>query len=124
MARPAGVFGKAPTSFSTRSANCLVLCFSSASFIAEEDLEPALQIANQKSKMTDLRFAMRQLLKSPGFTAVAVFTLALGIGANTAMFSALNTILLRPLPYRNPEEIVWVFANSRRYERLPPNWAN
>src|SRR5437762_13830422 len=61
--------------------------------------------------MNDLKFAFRQLLKNPGFTAVAVLTLALGIGANTAIFSFVNTILLRPLPFMEPERLVMVYTS-------------
>src|SRR5437660_3830122 len=64
--------------------------------------------------MNDLRYAFRQLLKNPGFTAVAVLTLALGIGANTAIFSAVNALILQPLPYKDPGRLAQVFWQNEK----------
>src|SRR3954470_10208529 len=63
--------------------------------------------------MTDLRFALRQLRKTPGFTLIALFTLALGIGLNTAIFSLINDLFLRGLPFREPSRILHVFSHFR-----------
>src|SRR4051812_43996580 len=63
--------------------------------------------------MTDLRFALRQLFKSPGFTALALITLALGIGLNTAIFSLINDLFLRGLPFREPTRVLHVFSHAQ-----------
>src|SRR6267143_4624539 len=71
--------------------------------------------------LNDLRFAFRLLLKNPAFTAIAIVTIALAIGANTAVLSLVNALLIRPLPYKNPQHLVLIweqFANQG-LDRIP-----
>src|ERR1044072_3787591 len=76
------------------------------------------------SLINDLHYGVRMLLKHPGVTAIAVITLALGIGANTAIFSVVNAVLLNPLPYKDPERVVALWDNVPAHGRWRASPAN
>src|SRR6266481_4606914 len=74
--------------------------------------------------LEDVRFAFRQLVKNPSFTLIAIFALTLGIGANTAIFSVVNAVLLRPLPYPDPDKLIVVRERSNMFERGAVGYIN
>src|SRR5277367_1066706 len=74
--------------------------------------------------LQDLRYGLRMLAKSPSFTAIAILTLALGIGANTALFSVVNGVLLNALPFPAPDGLVALFTNKIHFERASISYPN
>jgi hypothetical protein len=89
--------------------------------LIEEKCRDLRQTQYLDNFLQDLRYAVRMLGKSPAFTVVIVLTLALSIGANSAIFSVIDGVLLKPLPYPQPERIARVFYRSASYPKFPVN---
>ena len=89
-----------------------------------ENARAAWQFPRLETILQDIRYGLRGIRRSPGFSAVVILTLALGIGANTAIFSVVYSVLLRPLPYPHGERLVWLGESVPKAEGISITWLN
>jgi putative ABC transport system permease protein len=92
--------------------------------LAQERSSEMWAWVSAETLLQDIRFGLRQLRRNPGFTTVAIVTLALGIGATTAIFSVVNSVLLRPLPYRDPARLIQLFETEEAPGNFPLSGAD
>jgi hypothetical protein len=81
--------------------------------------DPAIAPRTMHGLLASVRYTVRLLLKSPGFTVTAVLILGFGIGTNTAIFSLIDTVMLRPLPYPEPQQLEWLFMPTSGSSTTP-----
>src|SRR5579864_8539398 len=87
----------------------------------QEECRDMRRVNQVETIVGDLKYALRTLGRTPGFTVIIVMTLALAIGANSAIFSVIEGVLLRPLPYAQPDRIVRIFLSAQNYPKFPLN---
>src|SRR5207249_4698620 len=87
------------------------------------DTQPSQGRMIMETMLKDLKFGIRTMMRSPGFTFVALITIALGIGANTAIFSVVNTVLLSPLPYEQPGRLLVLWERQEQIPQESPTHA-
>ena len=92
--------------------------------LTRERAQDAWRFTNLETLMQDLRYGLRAIRKSPVYSLIIILTLALGIGANTAIFSVVDSVLLKPLPYPSPERLVWLGESHAKAEGISVTWGN
>jgi len=90
--------------------------------LIKERAQEAWTFPRFETSLQDLRFGLRGILKSPGYSLVVILTLTLGIGANTAIFSVVDAVLLKPLPYPDAERLVWLGESHGKVEGISVTW--
>ncbi len=90
----------------------------------QENAREAWQFPRLETILQDIRYGLRGIRKSPSFSLIVILTLALGIGANTAIFSVVYSVLLKPLPYPHGERLVWLGESTAKAEGISITWIN